>query len=362
MNLLCFLGAVGLSVASGSGLLPDYAATTAPDVAYRSLYSFAYSDAGTADDAPCQEYAVTAVDDDSIAVYLGWRFTPQSFPGVIDVSWVLEPSTTYISSSDLGSRRFQVNYSFVDLPWRRVDSGSGSYDRYTLDNVAFRDELTDWDFDYVEFSRWYGSYYNPHPWINNYTESVALSSSSYRLGNWDPEFGLDSDFVRATATTSLNIPQDLLRAFDDDWQGSFDIYQLDGTGIDGPLLDIMDYVKDAALEVLKEISLFGHWTDSETEAWSDGYDTGKDEGRAEGYQEGLRDGADGVTPYEVVNFYDVFSMIISTPLTFLYTSLDTEIFSGTPYAFNPGTFVISILIVLMIWRIVVMVIGIKNGG
>lgn len=362
MNLLCFLGAVGLSVASGSGLLPDYAATTAPDVAYRSLYSFAYSDAGSADDAPCHEYAVAASDDDSNAVYLGWRYVPQSFPGVIDVSWVLEPSSTTLLSSDFGSRRFQVNYSFADLPWRRVDTGSGSYDRYTLDNVAFRDEPTDWDFDYVEFSRWYGVYYNPSAWSNDYTEALSVSSSSYSLSNWDPVFGLTADFVRATATSSLNIPEDLLRAFDDDWQDSFDIFDLNSNGIDGAIVDIMDYVKDAAIEVLKEISLYGHWTDNETEAWSDGYDTGKDEGYADGYHDGLIDGAGGVTPYEVVNFYDVFSMIISTPLTFLYTSLDVEIFSGTPYAFNPGTFVVSILIVLMIWRIVVMVIGIKNGG
>lgn len=361
MNLLCFLGAVGLSVASGSGLLPDYAVETAPSECYRSLYSFAYNGSGAADDAPLQTYSFACGDDDSFACYLGWRWTPVAFPGVIDVSWVVEPSTDYLSSSELGSRRFQVNYSFVDLPFRRADAGSASYDRYKLENVAFRDEPTDWDFAYTEFYRPDGIYYNPHAWLTTWTEDINVSSSSYTFGG-DLEFMGTAQFVRATASTSLDIPADLLRAFDDDFQGTYSIYELNGNGLDASLQDIQDYVKDAAIEILKEVSLYGHWTDSETDAWYDGYDTGKDEGRIEGYQDGLRDGADGVQPYEVVNFYDVFSMIISTPLTFLYTSLDVELFSGTPYAFNPGTFVVSILIVLMIWRIVVMVIGIKNGG
>lgn len=361
MNLLCFLGAVGLSVASGSGLLPSYAPSTVSDECYRSLYSFAYNGAGAADDAELQTYSVACADDDSFACYLGWRWTPKAFPGVIDVSWVFEPSTDSISSSDLGSRRFQVNYSFVDLPFRRADAGSSSYDRYKLEKVAFRDELTDWDFDYTELYRPDGIYYNPHAWLTTWTENINVSSSAYTFGG-DLEYMSSAQFVRATATTSLNIPADLLRAFDDAFQGQYSIYELNDHGLDASLQAIQDYVKDVAIEILKEISLYGHWTDSETDAWNDGFDTGKDEGITEGYTRGLQDGADGVQPYEVVNFYDVFSMIISTPLTFLYTSLDVEIFSGTPYAFNPGTFVVSILIVLMIWRIVVMVIGIKNGG
>lgn len=53
-------------------------------------------------------------------------------------------------------------------------------------------------------------------------------------------------------------------------------------------------------------------------------------------------------------------MIVSLPVTFLTKAFDMELYSGTPYAFNPAVFVVSILSILMIWRIVVMVIGLKK--
>lgn len=361
MNLLCFLGAVGLSVASGSAALPSYSVLPAGKPV-RSLYSFAQAGNQVFNQSPVTRYIMECEDDDSVAWYFGFLWYPSRFPGVIDVCWVVEPSTNILRSTDLSSPNLQLNYRFSDSYWYPAEAGSSMWDSHKVEGVAFRDEPTDWEFAYTEMDRHYGTFYNSHPWESSWNEPIALSSSTWSYGA-DYEFQSSGSFCRAR-TDSISCPSDVRAAFATAYPNGLDALHTftEAESVVNALDAVFDYVQDPVVDLLKEVYLYGSRVSDEEGAYWDGFDDGKDEGLTEGYQAGLRDGADGVTPYEVVNFYDVFSMIISTPLTFLYTSLDVEIFSGTPYAFNPGTFVVSILIVLMIWRIVVMVIGIKNGG
>lgn len=361
MNLLCFLGAVGMSVASGSATLPSYSVVPAGKPV-RSLYSFAQADYELFYQAPCNRYIMECEDDDSVTWYFGFVWYPSRFPGVIDVSWVVEPSSNILRSTDLSSPNLQVNYRFSDSYWYSAEAGSSMWDSHKVEGVAFRDEPTDWEFSYTEKWRPHGTFYNSHAWESTSDEAISVSSSNWSYGT-DLEFQSGAQFCRAR-TDSISCPADVRSDFADAYPSGLDALDTftDSEAVVTALASVYDYVLDPVVDVLKEVYLFGSRVSDEEGAYLDGFDDGKDAGYDDGFSDGLQAGAGGTRPYEIVNFYDVFSMIISTPLTFLYTSLDVEIFSGTPYAFNPGTFVVSILIVLMIWRIVVMVIGIKNGG
>lgn len=365
MNLLCFLGAVGLSVASGSATLPDYSIVdrTASDVpTYRDevftrpLLDY-YPQTAVDGISPFHKYCDGFADGDGDSwVSFGVRYSPRLCPWVFDFGVILGFDVDSLSGQDFSSpaeiykycRIILSNDFFYDYNGNAVQPfGLG---RYSNSSVGY-------ELEYV-FNQ-YGSFYtgimqglpgvpigvNYSPYIEDVipNHNNVFGYESYLLCDLGVDLSLlldgraVEDFMYPSASFTAAAFAQRYRV--STYRSDFDpVYRNIITGF-RPLIN--------------DLYLWGEYDgQSQSSAfWQQGYD--------QGFREGYDEGAQG-NAVEVVNFYDVFAMIVTTPISFLTTALDTELYTGTPYAFNPSVFVLSLLSILMIWRIVVMVIGLKG--
>lgn len=117
MNLLCFLGAVGLSVASGSATLPDYSivdrsASDVPtfrdEVFTRPLLDY-YPQTGVNGISPYHQYCDGFSNGDGESwLSFGVRYSPVSAPGrlILALSWksiLIRFPVRILSSRDLST-------------------------------------------------------------------------------------------------------------------------------------------------------------------------------------------------------------------------------------------------------------------
>lgn len=365
MNLLCFLGAVGLSVASGSATLPDYSivdrsASDVPtfrdEVFTRPLLDY-YPQTGVNGISPFHQYC----DGFSNAGGESWlsfgvRYSPRLCPWTFDFGVILDFAADTLTGQDFSSpgdiyKYFRIilsNDFFYDYKGNAVQPfGLGWYSNSSIG----------YSLDYV-FNQ-YGSFYTG---IMQGLSGVPIGASSTSgiedvIPNHNNVFGYES-YLLCDLGMDLSAIQDA-RAIDDFMhpnasftaaafaqQYRVSTYRSD---FDAAYRNIITGFRP----LINDLYLWGEYDgQSQSSAfWQQGYD--------QGLRDGYEQGAQG-TAVEVVNFYDVFAMIVTTPISFLTTALDTELYTGTPYAFNPSVFVLSLLSILMIWRIVVMVIGLKG--
>lgn len=373
MHFVPLFGALGLAVASGAPLTQASTVISSSDSAYvaRSFFDFAYDGYANQTRSAFEQYMIYSCDvsGDTSTLYMGMRYSPQNSPITIDFGWFAETSDygDYYDASifeDSGNFwQFYVNLRYNTGRGQSWFSDQGI--AYYLYGIGVYDVVGN-ERSYAPFTvmgRNHADYFWHAP-----RSGELLDTLNYQSG-WQPTYdvftdfgGVDFMYFKPSGVSSIFYSDELdglsdLNLTGTDWTAISDFYSIQArsdivTAFDPLYQRIWLYSNS----FLSEIFCIGRKDPyyGDEQAYQAGFD--------DGYEEGYYDGANFEGHLEVVNFYDVFSMIVSTPLTFLYTALDIELFSGTPYAFNPGTFVLSVLCILMIWRIVVMVIGIKNGG
>lgn len=88
--------------------------------------------------------------------------------------------------------------------------------------------------------------------------------------------------------------------------------------------------------------------------YQEGYDTGYDVGYRMGF---IRASQEGSGRPQVVDIWPLISAIVTMPFTFMTQGLDWTLFEGSPYEFGVSTFIGTVFVVLMVWKIFKLVIG-----
>lgn len=105
--------------------------------------------------------------------------------------------------------------------------------------------------------------------------------------------------------------------------------------------------------------------------YSNGYDVGWTAGDARyqegyefgygvGYRTGFLKGQQAGETVQVVDIWPLISAVVTMPFTFLTQGFDWTLFKGSPYEFGVSTFIGTVFVLLMVWKIFKLVIGMRS--